>query len=88
MLEHESNNEELETNSEPEPKSIIRRRKHKRGINRTLTEEEYNKRKQEQQQQNNKKYYIRNLDRIRKNNLDKYHTMKENKKSIGRPKKY
>jgi len=67
--------------------------KHRRGINRTLTEEEVKQRKKEQQKQNNRKYYIKHLQRIRSNNLEKYHMMKGEtekgkKKSVGRPKKY
>jgi hypothetical protein len=77
------NNNDLE-----EHKQVIKRIRHRRGINRTLTDEEYIKRKQEQQKKNNKKYYIKNLEKIRTTNLNKYHTKKENKKGIGRPKKY
>ena len=79
---------EIVINNKDEHKKVIKRTKHRRGINRTLTDEEYIKRKKEQQKQNNKKYYIKHLERIRATNLNKYHSKKENKKRVGRPKKY
>jgi hypothetical protein len=73
-----------------EVKTIIKRKKHRRGINRTLTDEQILYRKRQQQKENNKKYYIKHLDKIRKTNLQKYYSKRENenKKAIGRPKKY
>ena len=62
--------------------------KHRRGINRTLSEEEILKRIKDRQKENNKKYYIKHLQIIRIKNLEKYHMKKGNMKSVGRPKKY
>lgn len=76
-------NAHIEQNK-PERKYV----KHRRGINRTLTEEEINQRIKEQQKQNNKKYYIKHLQRIRSKNLENYHMKKGKMKSVGRPKKY
>ena len=71
-----------------EHNKITRRVKHRRGINRTLTNEQYEEKQKQQQKENNHKYYIKNIEKIRTTNLNKYHSKKENKKGIGRPKKY
>ena len=77
------NNKDLDEHNE-----LKKRIKHRRGINRTLTDEQYEEKIKQQQKENNHKYYIKNIEKIRTTNLNKYHSKKENKKGIGRPKKY
>jgi len=60
----------------------------RRGINRTLTEEQIKERKKQQQQKRNLTYYLKHKETIRRRNLKKYHTTKKEHRKIGRPLKY
>ena len=64
-------------------KTIIRR-----GINRTLTEEQIAERKRQQQKKRNLTYYLKHKETIREKNLNTYHTTKKEHNKIGRPLKY
>ena len=44
--------------------------------------------KREQQKERNKNYYLKNIEKIRQQNLKKYHDKKTTKRKIGRPRKY
>ena len=67
-----------------------KRKPHKRGENRTLTETQYKNKKKEQRQKTNNTYYLKNIEKIRTSNLHKYYgkTKSETPKKAGRPRKY
>jgi len=67
---------------------IKKRRPHRRGINKTLSDEEIKKKLKEKSRCGNKTYYIKNVEKMRIKNLENYYKKKNTNIKRGRPCKY
>lgn len=69
---------------------IKRRKFHRRGTNKNLTEEEIEEKKRQQQRERSKRAYIKYIEKRRTQSLQKYHEKAKNKEPAkrGRPLKY